>query len=98
VFEELLTGGAWGLWLLRLLRLDAFLFEEFLPANSLGIGIEAEEDTLIDQRVLVLGPWALGDLGVGRSDNGLDHGAVDDASDVGVGDLRSGESVVLLVD
>ena len=24
--EELLSGGAWGLWLLRLLRLDAFLF------------------------------------------------------------------------
>jgi len=25
--EELLAGGAWGLWLLRLLRLDALLFD-----------------------------------------------------------------------
>ena len=24
--KELLAGGAWGLWFLRLLRLDAFLF------------------------------------------------------------------------
>jgi len=96
--EELLAGGAWGLWLLRLLRLDAFLPEEFLPANTLGVGVEAEENTLVDQWVLVLSPWAFGDLGVGRSDNGLDHGAVDDASDIGVGDLGGGESVVLLVD
>ena len=65
---------------------------EFLPANSLGVGVEAEEDALVYQRVLVLSPWALGDLGVGRSDNGLDHGAVDDPSDIGVGDLGSGET------
>ena len=65
---------------------------QFLPANSLGVGVEAEEDTLVDQWVLVLGPRTLGDLGVGRSDNGLNHGAVDDASDIGVGDLGRGET------
>lgn len=63
-----------------------------MPANRLGIGVEAEEDTLVDQWVLVLGPWASGDLGFGRSDNSLDHGAVDDTSDIGVGDLGSGET------
>jgi len=63
-----------------------------LPANSLGIGVEAEEDALVDQWVLVLSPWAPGDLGVGRSNNSLDHGAVDDTSDVGVGDLGGGET------
>lgn len=65
---------------------------EFLPANSFGVGVETEEDALVDQRVLVLSPWTLGDLGVCRSDNSLDHGAVDDASDIGVGDLGSGET------
>ena len=63
-----------------------------MPANGLGVGIEAEEDTLVDQWILVLSPWAPGDLGVGRSDNSLDHGAVDDASDVGVGDLGGWET------
>jgi hypothetical protein len=65
---------------------------EFLPANSLGVGIEAEENTLVDQWVLVLSPWALGDLGIGRSDNSLDHGAVDDTSDIWVGYLGGGET------
>jgi len=96
--EEFLASGAWGLWLLRLLRLDAFLLEEFLPADGLGVGVKAEEDTLVDQWVLVLSPRALGNLGVGRSDNSLDHGTVDDASDIWVGDLGSRENIVLLVD
>lgn len=65
---------------------------EFLPANGLGVGVETEEDALVDQWVLMLSPWTLGDLGVGRSDNGLDHSAVDDASDIGVGDLGSGKA------
>ena len=65
---------------------------EFLPANGLGVGIETEEDTLVDQWVLVLSPWTLGDLGVGRSDNSLDRGAVDDTSDIWVGYLGGGEA------
>jgi len=63
-----------------------------LPANSLGVGVEAEEDTLVDQWVLVLSPWALGDLGIGRSNNGLDHRAVDDSSNIRVGDLGGRET------
>jgi len=65
---------------------------EFLPANSLDVGIEAEEDTLVDQWVLVLRPWALGDLGIGRSDNSLDRRAVDDTSDIRIGYLGGGEA------
>ena len=63
-----------------------------MPANGLGVGIEAEENTLVDQWILVLGPWAPGDLGVGRSDSSLDHRAIDDASDIGVGDLGGREA------
>ena len=63
-----------------------------MPANGLGVGIEAEEDTFVDQWVLMLGPWAPGDLGVGGSDNSLDHRAIDDAGDIGVGDLGGREA------
>lgn len=65
---------------------------EFVSTDGFGIGVKAKEDTLVDQWVLVLSPWALGDLGVGRSDNSLDHGAIDDPSDIGVGNLGSGET------
>jgi len=95
--EERLASGAWGLWLLRLLHFDAFLLEEFLSAKSLSVGVKTEEDTLVDQWVLVLRPWALRDLGVGRSNNSLDRRAVDDTGDIGVGDLGGRENVVLLV-
>ena len=40
----------------------------------------------------MLSPWALGNLGVGRPDNSLDHRTVDDASDIGVGYLRGGKA------
>ena len=40
----------------------------------------------------MLSPWALSDLGVCGSDNSLDHGTIDNASDIGVGDLGSGET------
>jgi len=65
---------------------------EFLPANSLCVGIEAEEDTFVDQWILVLRPWALGDLGICRSDNSLDHRAVDDTCDIWIGYLGGGEA------
>ena len=71
---------------------NSTVLTEFLPADGLGVGVKAEEDTLVDQWVLVLSPRALGNLGVGRSDNSLDHGTVDDASDIWVGDLGSRET------
>ena len=46
----------------------------------------------------MLGPWATGDLGVGRADDRLDFRAVDEARDIRVGDLGRWEEVVLLLD
>jgi len=63
-----------------------------LPANSLGVGIETEEDTFVDQWILVLSPWALCDLGIGRSDNSLDHRTVDDTGDIWIAYLGGGEA------
>ncbi len=60
---------------------------EFLPANSFGIGIKAEQDGLVDQWVLLLCPGALLNLLSSRSDNGLDFVTVDQTRYVGVRDL-----------
>ena len=64
---------------------------QLLPAKSLGVGVEAEEDTLVAERVLVLRPRALLDFGVGRANDRLDLSAVDETGDVGVGNLRGRE-------
>ena len=74
-------------WLGKYWINNSTVLTEFLPADGLGVGVKAEKDTLVDQWVLVLSPRALCDLGLGRSDNSLDHGAVDDASDIWVGYL-----------
>lgn len=63
-----------------------------MPTNGLGVGVDPEENPLVGQWVLVLGPWAFSNLRVGRSDDSLDRGTVDDASDIGVGDLGSRET------
>jgi hypothetical protein len=65
---------------------------QLLSAESLSVGVEAEQNTLVDKRVLVLGPWTLLVLGIRRADNRLDLVAVDQASNVGVSDLGSGEA------
>lgn len=65
---------------------------ELLPAEGLRVGVEAEEDTLVGQRVLVLRPGALLDLSVGGTDNRLDLVAVDETGDIRVADLRGGEA------
>lgn len=70
----------------------SLILTDFLPTNGLGVGVEAEENTLVRQWILVLSPWSLGDLRAGRSDDSLNHGAVDDASDVGVCNFGSGET------
>ena len=64
----------------------------FLPAEGLRVGVQTEEDTLVDEGVLVLRPGALLVLGVRGADDGLDLIAVDDAGNVGVGDLRRRET------
>ena len=64
---------------------------DLLPAKSLGVGVEAEEDTLVAERVLVMRTRALLDFRVGRANDGLNIGAVDEKGDVGVGDIRGRE-------
>lgn len=96
--EEGRASGGGLLGLLGSLGLDALLLEDLLPAEGLGVGVETEENGLVDKGVLLLGPGALLDLLAGRADDGLDLIGVNDAGDVGVEDLGGGEEVVLLVD
>ena len=65
---------------------------QLLPAEGLGVGVEAEENTLVNEGVLVLRPGALLVLVVGGTDDRLDLVAVDETGDVGVGDLSGGET------
>lgn len=65
-----------------------------MPAEGLGVGVEAEENGLVDQGVLLLCPGALLELLAGGTNNGLDLVAVDQTSNVGVGDLGGGEAIV----
>lgn len=65
-----------------------------MPAEGLGVGVEAEENGLVDQGVLLLCPGALLELLAGGTNNGLDLVAVDQTGNVGVGDLGSGEAIV----
>lgn len=60
---------------------------QFLSAEDLGVRVQAEENSLVDQGVLLLSPGSFLDLGVGGTDNGLDFGAVDETGYIGVGDL-----------
>lgn len=63
-----------------------------------GVGVEAEEDLLVAQRVLLLDGGAAGDgLALGGVERGLDLGAVDEAGEVGLGDDVAGEQEVALV-
>lgn len=63
-----------------------------MSAQGLGIRVQTEENTLVDEGVLLLGPGAFLDFLAGGADNGLDLSAVDEAGDIGVGDLGSGET------
>ena len=58
-----------------------------MSANRLGVRIKAEENTLVDEWILLLCPWAFLGLLAGRTDNRLDFVAVDNACDVRVADL-----------
>ena len=60
---------------------------ELLSAENLGVRVQAEENSLVDQGVLLLSPGSFLDLGAGGTDDGLDLSAVDETGDIGVGDL-----------
>lgn len=62
-----------------------------------GVRVEAEEDLLVAERVLLLDEGTLGaGLTLGLAEHGLDFGRVDDTGDVGVGKDVGGEEEVLL--
>ena len=65
---------------------------DFLPAQGLRVWVHTEENALVVERVLLLGPGAFLDLLACGTYDGLDLGAVDETSDVGVGDLSSGKT------
>ena len=67
---------------------------ELLAADSLSVRVQAEENALVNQGVLVLRPGALLMLGVRGADNRLDFVAVDETSNVGVGDLGGGKAII----
>lgn len=64
---------------------------ELLAADGLRVGVQAEENALVDKGVLVLRPGALLVLGARRTDDGLDLIGVDETGDVRVADLRGRE-------
>lgn len=70
---------------------------QFLPAKGLGIGVETEENGLVDEGVLVLRPGALLGLLTSGADNGLNLIRVNETGDVGVADLGSGETKCIKV-
>jgi len=78
------------------LGLETLLLEDLLPAEGLGVGVETEENSPVDEGVLLLCPGPLLDLLASRADDGLDLVTVDEAGDIGVGDLGCGEEVILL--
>jgi hypothetical protein len=62
-----------------------------------GVRVEAEEDLLVAERVLLLDEGTLGaGLTLGLTEHGLDFGRVDDTGDVGIGKEVGGEEEVLL--
>ena len=62
-------------------------FTKFLSAQGLRVRVETEQDALVFQGVFVLRPGALLDLGAGGPHDRLNFIAVDQASDIRIGDL-----------
>ena len=63
---------------------------QLLATQSLRIGVQAEQDTLVDKWVLLLRPGTLEDLRLCRAHHRLDLLAVNEASDIRICHLRSG--------
>lgn len=63
-----------------------------MSAQSLGIRVQTEENALVNEGVLLLGPGTFLHFLARGANYGLDFGAVDEAGDIGVGDLGSGKT------
>lgn len=89
--RELGLGGPLGLALVQALG------AELLLGEGGRVGVESQQDLLVDERVLLLHTGALGLRGaLGSSDDGLDFGRVDQTADVSLVDDGGGEEEVLL--
>ena len=85
------AGGA-----LRLAGVQTLGADLLLRVAS-GVGVQAEQDLLVDERVLLLHAGALGaGRALGRADHALDLGAVNQSADVGLLDEGGGQEEVLL--
>ena len=63
-----------------------------MPAQGLGVGVETEKNSLVDEGVLLLGPGAFLNFLTGGSDNRLNLITVDQTSNIRVGDFSSREA------
>lgn len=82
---------------LRLSLIAKTLLAQLLLGVLDGVGVEAEQNLSVAERVLLLDVGALGDgVALGLAEHGLHLGAVDQAGDVGVADDVGGEEEVLL--
>lgn len=88
---EELRSQSRGLATLHLLLAQLFLLE------SRGVRVEAQQDLLVLERVLLLHTGALGlSVALGRAQDALDFGAVDQTGEVGLGNNVGGQEEVLL--
>ena len=96
--------GLLGIFLLQALLLDCIKstwlifvskkkgLTDFLPAQGLGVGVETEENSLVDEGVLLLRPGTLLNFLASGADNGLNFVTVDETSNIGVRNLGGGEA------
>lgn len=66
---------------------------ELLLAKDFRVWVKTEENVPVDKRVLMLSPWTLLMFRVRGANDRLDFVAVDQTSNVGVGDLRGWKAV-----
>lgn len=79
------------------LALSRLLRPQTLLRESSGVGVLAQKDLLIPERVLLLDGATLGaGLALGSVEDALDFGAVDEAGKIGLGDHVGGEEEALL--
>ena len=65
---------------------------QFLSPEDLGVRVQAVEHGLVVQRILLLRPRTFLNPGAGGTNDGLDFGAIDEAGNVGIGDLGGREA------
>lgn len=93
LLENLVESLSSTLWLSRV---DARLSQTLLGERS-RVGVEAQKDLLVLERVLLLHANPLGaGTSLGLSQNGLNFGRVDETGDIGVGDQVGRKEVILL--